>query len=145
MKENMATLIRRRSYLAGLWLGLLLAAASLCPAADSLNWHKDSNRVDADLRGWPLPKLLGEIAAATGWQVYVEPEADYTASTKFKDLPVPDALRLLLGDLNFALVPQTNGNPRLYVFRTAMQEATQLVRPALKVPKTAEAKIIPGN
>jgi len=141
----MALLIQRRFRLAGLWLGLLLAATSLCPAADSLNWHKASNRVAADLRGWPLPKLLGEIAAATGWQVYVEPEAEYTASTKFKNLPVPDALRLLLGNLNFALVPQTNGSPRLYVFRTSLQEATQLVRPVLKVPKTTEAKIIPDE
>jgi len=144
-KMKMNTSKQRGRRLAGLGLGLLLLAASLCPAAGSLSWHKDSNRVDADLRGWQLPKLLEEIAADTGWQVYVEPEAEYTASTKFKDLPVPDALRLLLGNLNFAFVPQTNAPARLYVFRTSMKEATQLVRPAPKVAKTAEAKIIPNE
>jgi hypothetical protein len=141
----MAASIQRRRRIAGFWLGLLLAVASLCAAADSLTWHKDQNRVDADLHGWPLPKLLEEIAEATGWQVYVEPGSDYTASTKFKDLPVPDALRLLLGNLNFALVPQTNAQPRLFVFKTSMRGATRLVRPALKVARTADAKIIPNE
>ena len=35
------------------------------------------------------------------------------ASAKFKDLPSGDALHMLLGDLNFALVPQTNARRAL--------------------------------
>jgi hypothetical protein len=49
----------------------------------------------------------------------------------------------LLGNLNFALVPQTNSTPRLFVFRTSLQEATQLVRPPLPKPaKPSAAKRI---
>jgi len=118
---------RRRVSLFWLCLGLFLACANFASAADTFTWRADKNRVDADIRSWELSKLLERIAAATGWQVYVEPGASHTVSTKFKDLPASDALRLLLGDLNFALVPQTNSKPRLLVFSTSLLEATQLV------------------
>src|SRR5205823_11766232 len=63
----------------------------------------------------------------------------HIVSAKFKDLPPGEALRLLLGDLNFALVPETNASPRLFVFRTSRQNATQLVT----VPKAGgRGKII---
>jgi hypothetical protein len=44
---------------------------------------------------------------------------------------------MLLGDLNFALVPQTNAAPRLYVFRTVMKNATQQVL----APKTTAKRV----
>src|SRR5258706_6747763 len=73
---------------------------------NSLVWNKDKDRVDADVRTLALTPLLERIASATGWQVLVEPGTAHTASSKFKNLPSGEALRLLLGDLNFALVPQ---------------------------------------
>jgi hypothetical protein len=107
-------------------MGVLLASSVL--AADSLSWR--TNRVDADIKGLDLPSLLERVATATGWQVYLEPGTTRAASAKFTNLPPGEALRLLLGDLSFALVPQTNVNPRLYVFRTSQVKATQLIRPA---------------
>ena len=96
-------------------------------AAESFDWK--ANSVAAEISSWDLPKLLQKLVEATGWQIYVDPEAKQMISTKFKDRPQGEALRLLLGDLNFALLPaQSNGPPRLYVFRTTMQEATQLVK-----------------
>jgi hypothetical protein len=74
---------------------------------------------------WPL---LEKIAGEAGWHIFVEPDTTHTTSAKFKDLPSGDALKMLLGDLNFALVPRTNGVPQLYVFRTERQNATLLVR-----------------
>ena len=50
---------------------------------------------------------------------------------------------MLLGDVNFALVPVTNANPSLYVFRTTIKNATQFVRPA--VPADAGKAIIIPN
>src|SRR6185369_1860668 len=98
---------------------------------DQLVWKPD--KVAADISGWKLPKLLEALSAATGWQIFVEPETEHLVSTRFKDRPQGEALRLLLGDLNFALLPpQTNGPSRLYMFRTSMQEATQLVKAAEK-------------
>jgi serine protease len=109
---------------------LLFAFSLSASAADtnSLVWHKAAGRVDADVRSLALRELLRDITAQTGWRVYVEPGTAHSASAKFKDLPSGDALKMLLGDLNFALVPRTNAPPRLYVFSTKMENATRLVR-----------------
>ena len=51
---------------------------------------------------------------------------------------------MLLGDVNFALVPETNAKPKLFVFRTAMKNATRLVRPAVAAD-VGKARIIPNE
>ena len=117
---------------------LLLAALSLSVRAadtNSLVWHKATDRVDADVRGMALWPLLEKIASDAGWRIYVEPDTTHTTSAKFKDLPSGDALKMLLGNLNFALVPRTNGVPNLYVFRTDMKNATRLVLAPKAAPK----------
>ena len=131
--------------------GLLSAMLCLSTSAADTNlliWHKAANRVDADIRGEPLWPLLETIARETGWRIYVEPGTTRSASAKFKDLPSDDALRMLLGDLNFARVPRTNAASQLYVFRTMMQNATRLVRatnaPAKHVPNELLVKLKPG-
>src|SRR5438874_7214892 len=122
---------------ARLVLGLCLLAGGRLEAAESFDWKPNS--VAAEISSWDLPKLLQKLVEATGWQIYVDPEARQVISSKFKDRQQGEALRLLLGDLNFALFPpQSNGPPRLYVFRTTMQEATQLV----KLPPKPKAKPI---
>ena len=106
-------------------IGLFLAAFCLCARAadtNSLVWHRATDRVDADVRGMALWPLLEKIAVEAGWHIYVEPDTTHTTSAKFKDLPSGDALKMLLGDLNFALVPRTNGVPQLYVFRTGAEK-----------------------
>ncbi len=91
--------------------------------------------------------MLKSIAGQTGWRVYVEPGATLDASTKFKNLAAGDALKMLLGDLNFALVPKTGAPWQLYVFRTAMKNATHLVE--TKTPKHVAnelmVKVKPGT
>lgn len=130
-----------------LWLGGFLHQAGAAAATTNvLIWSKARDRVDADVRGWELFSLLERIASETGWQVYVEPDSAHTASVKFKDLPSGEALRSLLGDLNFALVPQTNGHSRLYVFSTVMKNATRLVQPAAgKEAREAQPKRVPNQ
>ena len=123
----MTSRLTSRLSFALLGLALLLLAPGILRAEDSLSWRKEQNLVDADIRNWPLPRLLQTIAVKSGWTIYVEPGAQYSATTKFKNLPAPEALRFLLGDLNFALVPETNGPTRLLVFQTSMQRATQLI------------------
>src|SRR6266403_2822426 len=126
-----------------LLLCLALLAAFPAAAADSLNWRTNQNRVTADIQYRPLGRLLEQITAATGWKVFVEPGTTHDVSAKFKDLPPGEALRLLLGDLNFALVPETNASPKLFVFRTAQRNATQLVR--APESETKKGKIIPNE
>ena len=52
-------------------------------------------------------------------------------------MPAGEALQKLLGNLNYALVPQTNGPQQLYVFTTAMQQrhAARAAAPAKAVPR----------
>jgi hypothetical protein len=123
---------------------LLLASGFSARAANtnSLVWHKAADRVDADIRGEALWPLLEQIAAAADWKVFVEPGAEHNASAKFKDLPSGDALKMLLGNLNFALVPQTNAPALLYVFRTTMKNATKQVHTAKPVRRVANELLI---
>src|SRR5688572_8637912 len=110
-------------------LGGLLVFGSLAQGADSLNWRKDKDTVDADISSWSLVKTLEVISEATGWHVYLEPGTQRQVSTKFKDRSSDRALDLLLGNLGRALLPGTDGGPsRLLVFRTAQKDATQLIR-----------------
>lgn len=131
------------------WLCLAFGpVAARAADTNSLVWHKTTDRVDADVRGMALWPLLEKIASDVGWQVYVEPGVTHATSAKFKNLPSIEALRMLFGDLNFALVPQTNAVPRLYVFRTERQNATRLVRApkaaAKHVPNELLVKLKPG-
>src|ERR1017187_8785448 len=115
-----------------LLLALLVCATAFLRAAEtnSLVWQADRDRVSADIRSETLWPLLEDIAHQTGWHIFVEPSASHDASVKFRDLPAGDALHKLLGNLNFALVPQTNGPQELYVFTTTMHAATQRVAAA---------------
>ncbi|HEY5913575.1 MAG TPA: S8 family serine peptidase [Verrucomicrobiae bacterium] len=109
-------------------LALPLAMPAGWAAANyTLNWNTNQNRVTADIQSADLLPVLRRVAGATRWQILVEPGSSHTVSTKFKDLPPGEALRLLLGDLNFALVPGSNSPSRLFVFRTDREQATQLV------------------
>jgi hypothetical protein len=117
---------------------------SLANAADSLNWRTSENRVDAEIGAWSLQQLLEALTTATGWQVYVEPDTERTVSAKFKNLAAGEALRLLLGDLSFALLPQDDRPAKLFVFRTNLQDATRLVQPRRIARRTEGARAI-GN
>jgi thermitase len=123
-------------------LGSLLAGILCAPAmaaTNSLVWHVAGNRVSADIKGETLLPLLADIAHQTGWHIFVEPGVDRQADAKFSNLPSGEALKKLLGDLNFAFVPQTNEADHLYVFTTTMRAATQRVSVAI-TNKTEVAK-----
>jgi hypothetical protein len=122
-----------------------LCFAPLARAADSFQWDAKQNQVSADVESLPLAKLLEKISASAGWQIYLEPGTIFIASAKFKDLPLGDGLRSLFGNLSFALVPQTNAPPKLFVFHTSLQAATQLISLAPPKGKLADGKPIPNQ
>jgi Subtilase family/Fervidolysin N-terminal prodomain len=148
-----SSIIRHSSFviLFCLLLACGLGTHAAATNSNSLVWNRAAGRVDADLHGEALWPLLEDIAHQTGWHIFVEPGAARNASTKFKDLPPDDALRMLLGNLNFAFMPQTNGPDFLYVFTTSKENATQPVRqeqPVVKkqrhVPNELIVKLKPG-
>jgi hypothetical protein len=77
--------------------------------------------------------------------VYVEPNTHQSVSVKFKHLSVGEGLKRLLGDLNFALLPRTNGPARLFIFRNSLQEATQLVKDDPQTPLSKRKGPIPNE
>jgi hypothetical protein len=99
-------------------------------ATNSLVWQTAAKGVSADVRGEALWPLLTDIAHQTGWHIFVEPGIDRKADVKFSNLTGGEALKKLLGDLNFAFVPKTNEADQLYVFATTMRAATQRVNVA---------------
>ena len=70
--------------LAALWLRRRwLLAAVPAWAADTLNWDTNRNQVSADIKSGKLLPLLEQIASATGWHVFVEPD---TGSHRFRQI-----------------------------------------------------------
>ena len=130
---------------AAFWLAMALLVAIPAWAADTLNWETNRNRVSADIKAGRLIPTLEQIAAATGWQVFLEPGTTSSISAKFDRLPPGEALHLLLRDLNFALVPATNASPKLFVFRSSIENATQSVRPANRAAGGSKGKLIPNE
>src|SRR6266699_3407230 len=131
------------------WFGVFLGLFAFCAstrAEDTLFWNTNASKVTADIRTADFFRVLQGVSAATGWKVFVEPETAHRVSAKFKDLAPGDALHLLFGDVNFALLPGTNGSQKLFVFRTSMSHATHLMLPAKLGGGAAQtAKAIPGE
>jgi hypothetical protein len=125
-----------------LCLPLAFSFSAVAQSTNSIVWQTASDCVSADVHSEPLWPLLEDIAHQTGWHIFVEPDTERSASTKFKDLPSTDALKMLLGNLNFALVPLTNAPMRLYIFRTTMQNATKPVLAAKALPRRVANELL---
>jgi hypothetical protein len=126
-------------------LGLVLwggAPRGCAETPNTLVWHWQQNRVDADITSWDLRLLLEHVATATGWRIYLDPAAAHTVSAKFKNLPVGEALHSMLGNVNFVVIPQTNGPSRLYVFRTSQRQATSLIAPIVKTAQPVPNELV---
>jgi len=142
--------------LAGLCLPVAngASAASAAPTESStgtnlLDWRAGQDKVSADIKDWDVRTLLEHVASATGWQVFIEPGTKQTVSTKFKDRSPGEALRLLIPSLTAVLVPQSDAPPKLCVYRTSVQEATQRIAPLKKsekhIPNELIVKLKPGE
>lgn len=109
-----------------LWLcGMLIACAGTLQADPlKIEWDNDSQEVSAEVTGQTLIEVLGQLAAQTGWHIFVEPDSSRSITTHFDRVPIGRALEILIGQMNYALLPQTDGPFRLYVFRTSRGNAT---------------------
>jgi hypothetical protein len=103
-------------------------AAAPDPQEPFLTWRKNKS-ADARIDNLPLPKMLSRLSTATGWKIFLQPGLDQNISVQFQNAAQGDALKLLLGNLSYALVPQTGGVSKLYVYKTSLSDATALVEP----------------
>ncbi|HSH14503.1 MAG TPA: S8 family serine peptidase [Verrucomicrobiae bacterium] len=100
--------------------------------AQEFRWDAAGDRVSADLLDAPLKLVLQQIRVATGWEVAVEPGVQHTISTTFSGLKSGEALPRLLRPASFALIHRTNAAPRLLVFNTSLERATEAVLEAVE-------------
>ena len=107
----------------------LLLSAPVAFSADSLKWDTAAGSVAATVETWTVPELLQRIASASGWQIFIDPEITNRIPASFADKQPGDALRRLLGNYNYALVPETNSPAKLFVFRNSREQATRPVQP----------------
>jgi hypothetical protein len=122
-------------------IALMLAAAGVY-AGDSLVWRAKQNDVSADIQSWDLYKtLLPKLARQTGWEIHFESGDASTVSVKFKDLSQDEALRLLLGKLNYSK-DKSNGVTRLFVYHTAAKAASQIVKAEKKDYRIANEDLV---
>ncbi len=112
------------------WLATVFLLASLPVLAETgkeLVWRK-GGKVDARMRDWSLKKVLSRLTAATGWKVFVDPKVEEHITVEFSGLAQGEALKLLLGSVNYALVPEGQSS-KLYVYKNNLADATALVAP----------------
>lgn len=107
-------------------------AAASARAEDLLRWNPQQETLDAELNGAPLIPTLEDLARKTGWHIFLEPTPGRTFTTKFSSLPKGQAMRQLIGDMNYAFVPGENNLTRLFIFRTSREAATFEIKPQVK-------------
>ena len=107
-------------------------------AEETLCWHADKEVLDVDLTGAPLIPTLEQLAAETGWNIYLEPIPGKTFTTSFTGLARGEAMRILIGDMNYAFVPQSDGPTKLFIFKTSRDAANLEIK---ATPKTAAPKV----
>ncbi|MFO1459494.1 MAG: S8 family serine peptidase [Verrucomicrobiota bacterium] len=116
--------------------------------ASALLWQSASNRVDAHISAWPLDKVLGRIARATGWEIFVEPGMERPINATFTGLSPQQALTRLLGGLSFSLQPRPGAPARLLIYQSDRDRATRRVedpqRPG-KIPNELIVRLKPGS
>jgi len=137
------------------WIVLVLISGGPAGAAapekaptPPLRWESASNRVDARITGWPLTRVLGKIAAATGWEVFVEPGQDRAITATFTDLPPREALSRLLGGLNFSLQPQPGAAAKLLIYQSDRDQATRRIAASPRsgrIPNELVVRLKPGS
>lgn len=109
---------------------LFTLASGLAAGAAGLRWDAAGRTFDADLDRVELGTVLESLAAATRWDVRVEPGTRREVSARFERLPEGAALAQLLDGVNFLVLPQPGGTRRLLVYRTAAGNATERIRAA---------------
>ncbi len=124
-----------------IWITATPAAFS----ADLLKWDAERDIVEARIETWTVPQLLQRVARSSGWHIYLDPGITNRIPARFTGKAPGDALRRLLGDYSYALIPETNGPARLYVFRSSRNQATQAIQPAAEAAEAKSNKGLIGN
>ena len=101
---------------------------------DHLTWNP-SGDVSASVENWPLENVLQALSDLRKWQVLVEPGLELTLTTRFKNLPQSEALRRLLDNVNYVIIPSRKEASRLLVYQTSSKKAVRRITPTKRLAK----------
>ena len=128
-------------------LGLLIVTmtsaadeAKKAALAEALTWRANGTAT-VQIEQWPLEKVLQSLSDQGGWEIFVEPDLQMRITTRFKDLKHPEALRRLLSDVNFALVPTPGSRSKLLVYKTSSARAVIRIIPTKRLAKQQPDKV----
>ncbi|HTD68658.1 MAG TPA: S8 family serine peptidase [Candidatus Limnocylindria bacterium] len=108
-------------------VALCLASLVAGRAADLLNWDAARDRVDATIETWTIPELLQRVATSTGWEIYLDPGITNRIPARFSAKEPGEALRKLLGNYSYALIPDTNSRSKRSC--NSRDQATRAIQP----------------
>ena len=115
---------------------------------DGLNWRPDGTST-VQIEQWPIEKVLQSLSDQGKWEIFVEPDLEMRITTRFKDLKHPEALRRLLSNLNFAVIPTPGNQSKLLVYKTSSTRAVVRIIPtkrlAQREPEKRKKKTIIPN
>ena len=126
---------------AAIALGLFIAAMTPVanetnknPRDDRLEWRSDGT-ASVQIEQWPLEKVLQSLSDQGRWEILVEPDLQLKVTTRFKDLRHPEALRRLLSEVNFAIIPTPGSPSKMLVYKPASTRAVIRIIPTRRLPK----------
>ena len=107
---------------------LIFFTSATIAQSQELAWRQDKT-ASANIENKPLTNVLARLSAVTGWRIFLQPGISHRVSVQFQNAAHSEALKKLLGDVNYALVPQSKGSAKLYVYETSLTAATALIQP----------------
>jgi hypothetical protein len=117
--------------------GLVLLALAQAPADERVVRYAN-DALTVRLANAPVGEVLDEIGRQTGAEIQGQPAEAREVSADFEAVPLPEALRRLLGNENFALVYGEKGNLKTVKLLGAQAASTATPRPM--TPTTAPAE-----
>jgi hypothetical protein len=118
-----------------------------------LIWMTPGKNLSAEIRDVELLTVLQSLSKVTGWQIRIQPGAQRQVQVAFQNASLGDALRMLLDDFNFALLPGGDSAPQqLFIYDSSIREATELITfeevnsgPGAAIPNELIVTLDPGS
>ena len=101
---------------------------------DIFEWRTDG-KSSVQIEQWPLEKVLQSLSDQGLWEILVEPDLQLKVTTRFEDLKHPEALRRLLSEVNFAIIPTPGSPSKMLVYKTSSTRAVVRIIPTRRPPK----------
>ena len=101
-----------------------------------IKWNANG-KVTASIENQPLEKILQLLSEQEKWQILLEPGLKLNVTTRFKNLTQTEALRRLLNDVNFVIIPSKKNQSKMLVYQTSSDNAVRKITPNIRNTKSS--------